>query len=104
MHSLFVLLLSAGGPGSNKSQLASNSSPYFHLSIGAELRSLATKGHPKFTDDQVKHIRHMMAAGDLVSNDIIMNIINQVIAVHRRVVIDGFPRNSLQLKAFQELV
>ncbi|CAG7634789.1 unnamed protein product [Allacma fusca] len=99
LHIIWVI----GGPGSNKSQLSSNSSPYFHLSIGNELRSVVSNGNSNFTEEQIKHIKDSVASGELVSTDIIMSLISQILGIQRRVVIDGFPRNAVQLKSFQDL-
>ncbi|XP_015114816.1 adenylate kinase isoenzyme 5 [Diachasma alloeum] len=88
-----------GGPGSNKSHLCTqairNMPNWVHVDIGGLLRTMATS-NPVINDAIVD--------GEMVSQDIIMQLVEQQVLLNRDndgIVIDGFPRDLSQMQEFE---
>jgi adenylate kinase len=94
-----------GPPGSGKGTQASRIEKEFHLvhlSTGAILRSEVARG-----TEIGKEVARIMAAGDLVPDDIIVRIVRQRLPeseVGEGVLLDGFPRTLEQARALDEML
>ena len=94
-----------GPPGSGKGTQASRIEKEFHLvhlSTGAILRSEVARG-----TDIGKEVARIMAAGDLVPDDIIVKIVRRLLPeseVGAGVLLDGFPRTLEQARALDEML
>jgi adenylate kinase len=94
-----------GPPGSGKGTQASRIEKEFHLvhlSTGAILRSEVARG-----TETGKEVARIMAAGDLVPDDIIVKIVRQLLPeseVGAGVLLDGFPRTLEQARALDEML
>jgi adenylate kinase len=94
-----------GPPGSGKGTQASKIEKEFHLvhlSTGAILRSEVARG-----TEIGKEAARIMAAGDLVPDDIIVRIVRQRLPeseVGEGVLLDGFPRTLEQARALDEML
>ena len=94
-----------GPPGSGKGTQASRIEKEFHLvhlSTGAILRSEVARG-----TEIGKEVARIMAAGDLVPDDIIVRIVRQRLPeseVGQGVLLDGFPRTLEQARALDEML
>ncbi|XP_058806621.1 uncharacterized protein LOC131673009 isoform X2 [Phymastichus coffea] len=88
-----------GGPGSNKAvvcrQAVRQSRNWVHLSMGSLLVTMSASDPT---------VRDALVAGELVSSDFLMSLLEQQIDKHRGaagIVIDGFPRDSSQARDFE---
>ncbi|KAK0079193.1 hypothetical protein PV325_001612 [Microctonus aethiopoides] len=88
-----------GGPGSNKAQLCvqavRNMPNWIHISLGALLRTMASSNIL---------VRDAIVAGEIVSQEIIMQLIEQQVLLNRDndgIIIDGFPRDLNQVQEFE---
>jgi len=94
-----------GPPGSGKGTQASRIEKEFHLvhlSTGAILRSEVARG-----TDIGKEVARIMAAGDLVPDDIIVKIVRRLLPeseIGAGVLLDGFPRTLEQARALDEML
>jgi adenylate kinase len=94
-----------GPPGSGKGTQASMIEKEFHLvhlSTGAILRSEVARG-----TEIGKEVARIMAAGDLVPDDVIVRIVRQRLPeseVGAGVLLDGFPRTLEQARALDEML
>ena len=94
-----------GPPGSGKGTQASRIEKEFHLvhlSTGDILRSEVKRG-----TEIGKEVARIMAAGDLVPDDIIVNIVRRRLPeseVGAGVLLDGFPRTLEQARALDEML
>jgi adenylate kinase len=94
-----------GPPGSGKGTQASRIEGEFHLvhlSTGDILRSEVNRG-----TEIGKEVARIMAAGDLVPDDIIVKIVRQRLPeseVGAGVLLDGFPRTLEQARALDEML
>ncbi|HYR49987.1 MAG TPA: adenylate kinase [Candidatus Eisenbacteria bacterium] len=94
-----------GPPGSGKGTQASRIEKEFHLvhlSTGAILRSEVARG-----TEIGKEVARIMAAGDLVPDDIIVKIVRRLLPeseVGAGVLLDGFPRTLEQARALDEML
>jgi len=94
-----------GPPGSGKGTQASRIEREFHLvhlSTGDILRSEVNRG-----TEIGKEVARIMAAGDLVPDDIIVKIVRQRLPeseVGAGVLLDGFPRTLEQARALDEML
>ncbi|KAK0175543.1 hypothetical protein PV327_009286 [Microctonus hyperodae] len=88
-----------GGPGSNKAQLCvqavRNMPNWIHISLGTLLRTMASSNIL---------VRDAIVAGEIVSQDIIMQLVEQQVLLNRDndgIIIDGFPRDLSQVQEFE---
>ena len=94
-----------GPPGSGKGTQAARIEKEFHLahlSTGAILRAEVTRG-----TEIGKEVGRIMAAGDLVPDDIIVSIVRQRLPESEAgpgVLLDGFPRTLEQARALDEML
>jgi len=94
-----------GPPGSGKGTQASQIEREFHLvhlSTGDILRSEVKRG-----SEIGKEVARIMAAGDLVPDDVIVRIVRQRLPeseVGAGVLLDGFPRTLEQARALDEML
>jgi adenylate kinase len=94
-----------GPPGSGKGTQASRIEKEFHLvhlSTGAILRSEVARA-----TEIGKEVARIMAAGDLVPDDIIVRIVRQRLPESEAgegVLLDGFPRTLEQARALDEML
>jgi len=94
-----------GPPGSGKGTQASRIEEEFHLvhlSTGDILRSEVKRG-----SEIGKEVARIMAAGDLVPDDIIVRIVRRRLPeseVGEGVLLDGFPRTLEQARALDEML
>lgn len=96
------MLLSTGGPGSNKAVVCSQAtrklSNWMHLSMGSLLVTLSASN---------SSVRSALVAGELVSSDLVMQLLEQQILQNRDangIVVEGFPRNLNQARDFENKV
>ena len=94
-----------GPPGSGKGTQATRIEDEFHLthlSTGDILRSEVARG-----TDTGQEVARIMAAGDLVPDDLIIRIVQGILRdpdVSSDVLLDGFPRTLEQAKALDEML
>jgi adenylate kinase len=94
-----------GPPGSGKGTQAARIEKEFHLahlSTGAILRAEVSRG-----TEIGKEVGRIMAAGDLVPDDIIVSIVRQRLPESETgpgVLLDGFPRTLEQARALDEML
>lgn len=94
-----------GPPGSGKGTQAARIEKEFHLahlSTGAILRAEVTRG-----TEIGKEVGRIMAAGDLVPDDIIVSIVRQRLPESEAgpgVLLDGFPRTLEQAEALDDVL
>eukprot|EP01050_Picozoa_sp_SAG11_P021868 SAG11_NODE_3986_length_2120_cov_2.716477_2_plen_336_part_00 len=95
------LLCLVGGPGAGKSSVAGRvaaKNSFVHLSLGSMLRAAVASGHK-----DAGYIESCMKGGKLISNQLIMSILEHSIA--GRVgpyVLDGFPRTVEQVSLMKK--
>lgn len=97
---IILLAPPAAGKGTQSSKIVS----FYHLkhiSTGDLLRNCLKKN-----DDLATSLREVMNAGKLVSDEIILKLIeNELVdSDYEGVVLDGFPRNLTQAKKYEELL
>lgn len=97
---IILLAPPAAGKGTQSSKIVS----FYHLkhiSTGDLLRNCLKKN-----DDLSTSLREVMNAGKLVSDEIILKLIeNELVdSDYEGVVLDGFPRNLTQAKKYEELL
>ena len=94
-----------GPPGSGKGTQAARIEDEFHLthlSTGDILRSEVSRG-----TETGKEVARIMAAGDLVPDDLIIRIVQGILRdpdASSDVLLDGFPRTLEQARALDELL
>jgi adenylate kinase len=94
-----------GPPGSGKGTQAAKIQDEFglkHLSTGAILRQEVAKGTPTG-----KEVGRVMAAGDLVPDDLIVDIVRRRLPEAEKgegVLLDGFPRTVAQARALDAML
>lgn len=95
-----IILLAAPGAGKGtQADLISNEYGYKHISTGDLLREALSK-----KDDMATLIKTAMETGGLVSDDIILSLIEDAIKDKTEgIIFDGFPRNINQAKMLDEL-
>ena len=101
---MIVVLL--GPPGAGKGPQANiicKSKDLFHFSTGDILRNEVKK-----SSEIGKKIEKIINAGQLVGDDIIIQIVEKIISEkivnNKGILFDGFPRNLDQAKAFEDLL
>ena len=101
---MIVVLL--GPPGAGKGTQANiicKSKDLFHFSTGDILRNEVKK-----SSEIGKKIEKIINAGQLVGDDIIIQIVEKIISEkivnNKGILFDGFPRNLDQAKAFEDLL
>lgn len=89
-----------GGPGSNKENLCTqavrNMPGWVQVSIGGLLRTMASSN---------TIINEAIVSGEMVSQDIVMQLVEQQIILNRDtdgIVIDGYPRDLNQIHEFED--
>lgn len=99
------IIIFFGPPGAGKGTQSSFISSKFnlpHLSTGDMLRYACKKG-----DDFAKQLTKIMDSGELVSDEIIINVIKNRIAekdCEKGFLLDGFPRTTTQSKALGQML
>ncbi len=94
-----------GAPGAGKGTVAEdirNAVNYLHVSTGDILRNAIKEANPLGVE-----AKRFMDRGELVPDELILNLINDLInrgAADARYMFDGFPRTSEQAKRFDELL
>jgi adenylate kinase len=94
-----------GPPGSGKGTQAARIEPEFHLahlSTGEILRAEVARG-----TEIGKEVARIIAAGDLVPDDLIVSIVRQLLPASEAgpgVLLDGFPRTLQQSRALDEML
>ena len=88
----------AAGKGT-QSELISKKYNLNHISTGDLLREVTSTG-----SDMSKEIKELMDQGKLISDDIILNLIEEKIKDSDGFIFDGFPRNISQAECFNELL
>jgi adenylate kinase len=94
-----------GPPGSGKGTQAARIEDEYrltHLSTGDILRSEVTRG-----TEVGKEVARIMAAGDLVPDDVIIRIVQGIVRdpnVSSDVLLDGFPRTLEQARALDQML
>jgi len=100
-----VIAIIFGPPGSGKGTQATRIEQEFHLahlSTGAILRAEVTRG-----TEIGKEVGRIMAAGDLVPDEIIVSIVRQRLPESEAgpgVLLDGFPRTVEQARSLDEML
>lgn len=98
-------LIFFGIQGSGKGTQAERVAAYFDLNIfemGAELRSIAQE-----ESDLGKKVSAIMSAGELVSDDVVMDIVERFlgnISADTHVLFDGIPRTMIQAQMLGTLL
>lgn len=105
-----------GGPGSNKSLLASTycqleNPQWICVPVGQQLRTLVDKGGgtSEFSKEQIREIKSSLNSGEFMDTDLLMKILGSIINKHvkrgnNNFIVDGFPRNVEQMRAFETKV
>ena len=96
-----AVLILLGPPGAGKGTQARMLEEKFglvQLSTGDLLRAAVAAG-----TDAGKQAKAVMEAGDLVSDEIVINILRDRL-VTRGVILDGFPRTTVQAEALDDLL
>jgi adenylate kinase len=100
-----VIAIIFGPPGSGKGTQAAKIEKEFqlsHLSTGEILRAEVARG-----TETGKEVGRIMAAGDLIPDDIIVSIVRQRLPESEAgpgVLLDGFPRTLQQAQALDEML
>ena len=101
-----MLLVLLGPPGAGKgtqAKLIVKKKNLFHFSTGDILRNEVTK-----QSDIGKKIENIINEGNLVSDQIILSIVDKVVSENSSkfngILFDGFPRNLEQANAFDDLL
>jgi adenylate kinase len=100
-----VIAIIFGPPGSGKGTQAARIEAEFrltHLSTGDILRSEVARG-----TEIGKEVARIMAAGDLVPDDVIIRIVQGILRdpnVSSDVLLDGFPRTLEQARALDQML
>lgn len=98
-------ILFLGPPGAGKgtqAEMITNALHIPHVSTGEMLRDAVAQG-----SDLGKQAEDVMAAGDLVSDDLVVAIVDQRLGesdAHCGYLLDGFPRNIAQAQALNDAV
>lgn len=101
MKSIILLAPPAAGKGT-QSKLLCEKYGLFHISTGDLIREAVSH-----EDEMSEYLQAQMNAGKLVSDDIILNLLNsklQEIQGANGYVLDGFPRNIAQAKEYDQLL
>lgn len=88
----------AAGKGT-QSKFVSSKYNLEHISTGDLLREVSLKD-----DELSREIRNKMSKGLLISDEIILKLIKDKIKNNNGFIFDGFPRNLLQAKEFDDLL
>lgn len=97
-----MIWLLFGAPGSGKgtqSKLIQESFGFDHLSTGDMFRK-----HLKSDSPLGKKAKSFMDAGNLVPDDLVIQMVNDELSVEKNTVLDGFPRTLEQGKALTAFV
>ena len=95
---LILIAPPAAGKGT-QSEFICNHYNLNHLSTGDLLREVASKDDPKSLE-----IKELMNSGMLISDDIILDLIENKIKENEGFVFDGFPRTLNQAVSFDKLL
>jgi len=98
-----------GAPGVGKgtyAELLAKDLGYTKISTGDELRAIIKgKTETKFDPKLIQQIKDIVNSGKLVSDDIVINIIEQKVkdpSAAKGVILDGFPRTVSQLEKYDK--
>ena len=97
-----MILVFLGPPGAGKgtqAQRLAKEKGFVHISTGDLLREAVQKGTPLG-----KKAKEYMDRGELVSDDLIIALIEEVFPEHGNVIFDGFPRTIKQAEALDEML
>lgn len=99
MKSLILLAPPAAGKGT-QSELLCEKYGFVHISTGDLIREAVSK-----KDEMSAYLTEQMQAGKLVSDDIILKLLqNKLSEVSTGYILDGFPRNVSQAEAYQSML
>lgn len=99
MKSIILLAPPAAGKGT-QSELLCEKYGFVHISTGDLIREAVSK-----KDEISAYLTEQMQAGKLVSDDIILKLLqNKLSEVSTGYILDGFPRNVSQADAYQSML
>ena len=99
MKSIILLAPPAAGKGT-QSELLCEKYGFVHISTGDLIREAVSK-----KDEMSAYLTEQMQAGKLVSDDIILKLLqNKLSEVSTGYILDGFPRNVSQAEAYQSML
>lgn len=84
-------LILIGPPGAGKGTLSANLKDYTHISTGDIIRSEISKGTPLGLS-----VKDLISKGELLSDDIVIKLVDSTIESSRNYLFDGFPRSTAQ--------
>ena len=86
------------GKGSQSSRLVDNLG-YMHVSTGNLLREEISKG-----SELGKKVQGIMSSGQLVSDDIVLELLSGLDLAKQQYIFDGYPRNLTQAKSLETIL
>lgn len=104
------IIFVVGGPGSGKGTHCANlveKMGYHHISTGDLVRNIIKDDAEQHDNPDINRIRETIKSGELLDDQMIMDILKNEIQQHPRVagfLIDGCPRTIAQLKMFEEQI
>lgn len=101
MKNIILIAAPAAGKGTEAS-LIKEEFNIPHISTGDLLRNVTKSNDPKF-----KQIKEVLASGQLVSDDIVLELIKDRISkedCNNGYILDGFPRNIEQAKSYEKIL
>ncbi|NPB07841.1 MAG: adenylate kinase [Aquificae bacterium] len=97
-----MILIFLGPPGAGKGTQAkrlAKEKGFVHISTGDLLREAVSKG-----THLGKKAKEYMDRGELVPDELIIEMIKEVFPEHGKVIFDGFPRTVAQAEALEEML
>lgn len=101
-HKVYLVFGAQGSGKSTQAKLLSEKLNIPFFDAGNELRTFAHSG-----TEEAEIVKEKMAKGQLVSNSTLRQLMESFIAKHAvegSIVVDGFPRNVVQLELLEEMV
>ena len=97
---IILLAPPAAGKGT-QAELLENKYHLNHISTGELLRKSASR-----EDDYGKKMRSLLESGELISDDIIFEVLNKHLETceNQNLLLDGFPRNIYQAERLEEML
>lgn len=98
-----MILVFLGAPGSGKgtqAKILSEKKNFFHISTGDLFREEIAK-----QSELGKKVKDIISQGKLVSDDIVINVIeNKIKTLDKNIIFDGFPRTIEQAEALDNML
>jgi len=98
-----MILVFLGAPGSGKgtqAKILSEKKKFFHISTGDLFREEIAK-----QSELGKKVKDIISQGKLVSDDIVINVIeNKIKTLDKNIIFDGFPRTIEQAEALDNML